>query len=343
MMRRAVVAVIAVVVVSAGLLGAAWLAPSPPAPARADAIAPGQTGGQKVAFFESVTVGPGESWNNIVVIGGDLVVQGTVANGVVVIGGDVTVRSGASVGHSPNAHPDDAAIVCVFGKVTVEPGAAVSGRTVTVAGGHSAGIRSAFVDPVVRPWTLASVVVWILSTIFIAVVAVIVTAVAPRQVAYVSRRVRRHTLSSLGWGLLFLFVGVPLVTVVLLVTVIGIVVAVPWFFVGVPVALLFGYVSVGALIGLAVLARTENAGRGRVMVAAVIGVAILAVLRWVPFAGSLIVFLALVIGFGALFTAIWQWRGERRRQVGQPAGAGSGGAAPPAGPGYGGPSAAGLG
>jgi hypothetical protein len=175
------------------------------------------------------------------------------------------------------------------------------------------------VDPVVRPWTLASAIEWIVTTIFIVLVAVIAAAIAPRQVAFVARRARRHSPSSFGWGILFLFIGVPLVTAVLLVTVIGVIVAVPWFFVGVPLALLFGYVSVGALIGRSLLGD-DNGRRGRVMLSAVIGVLILSVLRWIPFVGSIVVFVALMMGFGALFTAIWEWRRRPRGAASQPAG-----------------------
>ena len=318
-MRRATLVVVAVLALSCGLLGASWLTPAL-GPARADGLATGQTGGQKVAFFGSVTVGPGDYWSDVVVVGGDVLIEGTVSDHVVVVGGDVTVRRGASVGQDLNASGNDAAIVCVFGKLTVEPGASVSGRAVDVAAGSSGVLRNAVVDPVVRPWTLVSVILWIASTIFIVIVAVIATAIAPRQVAFVGRRARRHSFSSLGWGILGLFIGVPLVTILLLVTIVGIIVAVPWFFIGVPVVLLFGYVSVGALLGRLILGG-DDARRGRVMLAAVIGVVILSVLRWVPFVGSIVVALALLMGFGATFTAIWEWRRRPRGPVLQPASA----------------------
>ncbi len=316
-MRRAALGIVAVLIVSCGLLLALWLAAPAVGLAHAGGVAPGQAGGQKVAFFESVTLGADDSWSDVVVVGGDVVIEGTVTDHVVVVGGDVTVRKGASVGHNLEAGHDDTAIVCVFGKLTIESGASVSGRAVEVAGGNSAALRNAVVDPVVRPWTLISVILWIASTILIVMVAVIATAIAPKQVAFVGRRARRHAPSSLGWGVLGLFIGVPLLTVVLLVTVVGIIVAVPWFFIGVPLLLLFGYVSIGALIGRLILGG-DDARRGRVMLAAVVGVVILSVLRWVPFVGSIVVALALVMGFGATVTSIWQWRRRSRGPAIQP-------------------------
>ena len=49
-------------------------------------------------MFEDATVGADEVWDNVVVVGGDLLVEGTVKNVVVVVGGDVTLASTAQVG-----------------------------------------------------------------------------------------------------------------------------------------------------------------------------------------------------------------------------------------------------
>jgi hypothetical protein len=310
-MRRAGLCGVAVVVLGLCLLVTWWLSPWAPGLPGAQAQSTGHTGGQKIAFLEDVTVGPGDSWENVVVVGGNLVIEGSVTNTAVVVGGNLTVRSEGSVGSGSYANPDHDAVVCVFGELTIEPGAAVSGNTVTVASGASDNFHKLAVDPVVRPWTLISVIGWIGSTVFIALVAVILAAVAPRQLTAVGRRAQRHALSSLGWGILFLFIGVPLVSVLLAVTGIGLIVALPGFFIGVPVALLFGYVSVGALVGRLVL-TDDRQQRGRVMLAAAVGVLVLSVLRWIPFAGSFVVLLGLLIGFGALFTAVWEWRRSRR-------------------------------
>jgi hypothetical protein len=259
-----VLALVLVLVVACCLTTASWLTPGATGVARADDT----SGAQKVSAFEDVTIGPGESWDNVVVVGGDLVVRGTVKNGVVVVGGDVTVTSGASIGHSPAGHPDDAAIVSVFGHVTVEPGANVRGRTVDVAGGVGDVAATAVADPVLRPWRTGSILSWIWSTVFLAVVAIIAVAIAPRQVAVVRDRVRHHFFSSLGWGALGAIIAVPIVTVLLIVTVIGIILVVPWLAIVLPVMFLFGFVAVGAMVGRLILGAKEDK-RETLMVAAV--------------------------------------------------------------------------
>ncbi len=279
-----------------------------PSVARAASVV--SEGSQKVAAFEDVTIAAGETRENLVVIGGDVVIHGTVENVVVVVGGDVLVTAEGRVGAGLGRSSGDAAIVSVFGDVVIEPGAAVSGRVVDVGAGGAGIVDAIVVDPVQRPWNdWASIAGWIGSTVFILLVAVLIAAIAPRQLAFVAERARRHLFSSLGWGALGLIILVPLISILLIVTIVGILVLLPWWLV-VIVTLLFGYVGVGTLIGRLVLGRGE--GRGRVILAAVLGVAVLCIVRWIPFFGSVVVFFALLIGFGATFTAVFEWRRRKK-------------------------------
>jgi hypothetical protein len=124
-------------------------------------------------------------------------------------------------------------------------------------------------------------------------------------------RARRHFFSSLGWGALGLIVGVPLVTILLVVTIVGLLVVIPWLAIVVPIFLLFGFVAVGALLGRLILGEREDR-RGQAMLAAVLGVAILCVVRWIPVAGAVIGALAVLVGLGAVITAIWEWNRRSR-------------------------------
>ncbi len=279
--------------------------------AQTSPLSESQTGPQKIAAFEDVTIGPGEVWEVVVVVGGDVVVEGTVESVVVVVGGDLTVGSDARIGIDLADDPDATPVVSVFGDLTIEPGSVIYGESVDVAGGVSEALSSVFVDPVVRPWSWGSIVGWIVSTVFIAVVALIATAIAPRQVAFVRDRAWRHFWSSLGWGALAVIIVFPLITVLLIVSVIGLVALVPWLAIGLPVLFLFGYAAIGALIGGFILGKRENV-RGPMMLTAVLGVVILCVVRWIPWGGAVVIFLALLLGVGATCTAIWEWRRRKR-------------------------------
>jgi len=307
--RRGVLAAAAVLCLGLVVTGILWLTPFSGGIALAADEGSAQTGGQKVTVFEDVIIGPDQTWNNVVVVGGDVVVEGAVSDSVVVVGGDVTVRAGARVGYDRGKDEDDAAIVSVFGDVVVEAGADVSGRMVDVAGGAGEALTTAFVDPVAKPWKWTSIVSWIVSTVFAAVAAVIVVAIAPRKIAAVRDRARHHFFSSLGWGALGLIIGVPVITILLIVTVIGLLVVIPWLAIVVPIILLFGYVAVAALLGRLILGEREDR-RSQIMVAAVLGVVILSVVRWIPYAGAIILAVVVLVGLGAVITAMWA--GNRR-------------------------------
>ncbi len=286
------------------LFGPAAVAPA------AHAAAADESGAQKVVVFEDVTIGVGEVRENLVVVGGDVLIHGVVQNVVVVVGGDLVVASDATVGSQAFHTGNDAAIVSVFGDLVVEDGATVMGKVVDVGAGGSIPIEAMVVDPIVTPWNDWNAIVgWIGSTAFILLVALLIAAVAPRQLVFVSERARRHLFSSLGWGALCLIILLPILTVLLIVTLIGILAVLPWWLANV-VALLFGYVGVGTLIGRLILGRSE--ARGRVIGAAVLGVAVLCIVRWVPFFGALVVFFALLLGLGATVTSIWEWRRLKR-------------------------------
>ena len=298
-----------------------WVGPGL-SPVRADT----DTNAQKVAVFEDATVGANEVWDNVVVVGGDLLVEGTVKNVVVVVGGDVTLASTAQVGE--RGRSGDTALVSVFGDVTVERGARVLGETVDVAGGSGDVTAGSFSDPFLRPWRTGAILNWVWSTIFLAVVAVIATAIAPRQVTVVSDRVRRHFFSSLGWGALGALIVVPIVTVLLIVTIIGILLVVPWLFIALPLLSLFGFVAVGAMVGR-LFFRGVDMTRGQIMLAAVVGVIIVNLARWIPVGGFIILGLLWLVGFGATYVAIWTWLRDRRRRRKQRTDIGQGGASGP--------------
>ncbi len=278
--------------------------------ARADTT----TDAQKVAVFEDASVGPGEVWDNVVVVGGDLLVQGSVKNRVVVVGGDVTVAESGSIG--TEAQPDDTVLVSVFGDVVVQPGGTVLGETVDVAGWRGGPVAAAAGGSVVRTWEVDSILSWVWSTVFLAIVAVLTAVIAPRQIAATRDRARHHFFSSMGWGALTLLIVVPIVTVFLISIIIGILVAVPGVLIGLPLLTVFAFTAVGALAG-GLLLRSREVDRGPLMLTAAVGAIVVNLVRWIPVAGVVILVLLWFVGVGATLSALWSWvrDGRRRRRV----------------------------
>ena len=329
---RSALLALAVLLTTAVVMAASWLAPGGVDHAYADDA----SGAHKVAVFQDVTIGPEETRDYVVVVGGRATILGTVEKTVVVVGGDVIIGPAARVG--TDADPDRRAVVVVFGEITVEPGATVAGETTDVAWRFGDWLGAVSFSPDFTTWDVRTVGGWVWFAVFLAVVAVIMAAIAPRQVALVSERVRGHVFSSLGWGALAVLVVVPVITVMVLVLVfliIGIFLLIPWLGVILPVTWLFGFVAVGAALGRLILGRRGD-DRGPVMLASVLGVVILSILWWIPVAGPIILFLLNLVGFGATFVALWDR--SRRKSRGQapvgtppgpPAPGGPGGQSPP--------------
>jgi len=303
---------LAVLVVAAAIMTLGWFAPGLVDVAQAG----GTSGAHKVSVFEDVTIGPGETREYVVVVGGRATILGTVEKTVVVVGGDVTIGGEAQVG--VGSGPDDGtAVVVVFGDIEVEPGATVSGGMNDVGWRFGDWLGAVSFSPDFTRWDSRTVGGWVWFAVFLAVVAVIMVAIAPKQVALVSERARSHVFSSLGWGALVVFVAVPLITLLVLVLVlflVGILLLIPWLGIVVPVIWLFGFVAAGATLGRLILGRRGD-DRGPMMLAAVLGVVILSALWWIPVAGPVILFVVSLVGVGATCASLWG-RG-RRKELGQ--------------------------
>ncbi|MBN1320341.1 MAG: hypothetical protein JXA87_05795 [Thermoleophilia bacterium] len=316
---RALTLALAVLAATVAVTSFWWFAPGLVDTAQAG----NASGAHKVAIFEDVTIGPGETRDYVVVVGGRATILGTVEKTVVVVGGDVTIGRDARVGVGRDPDPDGTAVVVVFGDIEVEPGATVVGGMNDAGWRFGDWLGAVSFSPDFTRWDSRTVGGWVWLAVFLAVVAVIMVAIAPKQVAFVSERVRSHVFSSLGWGALAVFVAVPLITLAVLVLVIflvGILLLIPWLGIVLPVFWLFGFVAVGAALGRLILGRRGDE-RGPMMLAAVLGVVILSILWWIPVAGPIILFLLSLVGFGATCASLWgKGRQKNLRQTTAPVG-----------------------
>ena len=279
------------------------------------------TNGNAVVRFQDYTLPQGQTVNSVVVIRGNAVIGGTVTRSVVVVGGNATIESTAVVGADQSSQ--SSSVVVVGGHLTTEPGATIHGKTTQVAGFHLSGVlRTVATREAVRP--IGVLAGW-WELLFLPIVALVVSALFPRAVRRVGERVRLGFWPSFGWGLLgLLIVGVLLL--VLAITIVGLIVAVPVGFVIMPGALLFCFACVAALLGRLVLSSSERY-RDNIIVAAVVGAVLVSLVSLVPVIGGLAVFVTTVVGFGAALTLLNEWR-EARQSSPAPA---AGGPLPPAG------------
>ena len=277
-----------------------------------------------VEFGDPVVVQRGERVQTVVSIGGDVTVAGTVDQTVVAVGGDVTLRSTAKVGGEMTGQ--DAIVVVINGELTRATGAEVQGDIEIVDVGN---VGDAWEWASERGgWSalspFASFAGWLVTTVILLLFGLLAAALMPGQLRAVGRKVMTRPGASLGWGALNVIVIVPVSLVVLAVTIVGLIVAVP-----AAVVLLFLVTPfVTTAVGTAVVERLfGDRLKGNLMAAVAIAVVATSIVGRVPGLGFVVNVAMVFIGTGAAVMAWNAWRLERKalRSGGAPAGGPAGG------------------
>jgi hypothetical protein len=223
----------------------------------------------------------------LVVLNGDTEVSGTVREDVIVLNGNVVIRSGAEIGGD----------LVTQATPTVEEGA-------TIRGERSNVVIRFDLDDVGFGGRIAW---WIGYSISVLILGLLLLAFAPRLFPAVRGAATMKVGSSIGWGV-GLFFLLPIGSVLLLVTVVGIPLGV---FLLLALAFLYTLGYVVATVGAGGLLLRSASSR---FVAFLAGWAVLRLLALIPFVGGWLWFLGSVWGLGLLAVAI------RRSPTDEPAG-----------------------
>lgn len=225
----------------------------------------------------------GEVTGDVVAIGGAVRVSGSVLGDVIAVGGAVTLDAGAVVSGD---------VIAVGGRVQRDPAAVVRGQVnvVNIAEGFRFGAGA------VAPWfawTAFRYPAGIFYVLGLFALALLVAAVIPDKVHAVEAHMESNAGRSAVIGLITLVLLVPL-SIILLITIIG----APLLWFGFFAAKMLGYVALVSLVGRKVTERfADEAAPVWQLVA---GVAIVAVLRYVPLFGALFSFGATIWSLGAV-------------------------------------------
>jgi hypothetical protein len=253
---------------------------------------------------------------DLIVAGGDVSVLGSITGdvrgnvGSLTIGGSGTVGGTGTVGGDVRVHADHIRLrsrAKVAGDLIytsrnvarIDDGASVKGaKRQTVPDRFYPGDNLA-------SW-FASAIFRLLCALFAGVVLVLLL---PHAMAVVADGIRGSPASSFVLGLVLL-VLTPVLVLILLVTVIGIPIAVI-VLVGYVCVLYLSQVFLGLALGRIILPGSwDTTGRGYNLLAMTIGVVILAGLRLipVPFVGSVVAIITAVFGLGAVIVGPRRWR-----------------------------------
>jgi hypothetical protein len=140
--------------------------------------------------------------------------------------------------------------------------------------------------------------------------AVLMVAVLPKPFNLIFSNVQQNLGKIILWGILGLVVLIPL-AIFLAISVIGIpLIALEIFLVG--IAFLVGYIAIAQLIGDKIAALMKRPALSLIW-HTVMGLLALWCIGWVPFLGSLVKAVVIVLGFGGVLTTLFTSR--KRVQV----------------------------
>jgi hypothetical protein len=263
-----------------------------------DVVSQANIGRDLVAAGGNVEVAGGIG-RNAILSGGNVTIGGTVQGNVEVQAGRLVVLPAARIAGSLRNNGD--------ARVDIQQGAQISGgvqRTAAMRrrGSMGSGLGGRIVE-----------LLWLL------VVGFVLIALAPGAVWRVSARVGRQFWLNLLTGFILL-VCVPVAAILMLITIVGIPLAV--LVMALYLATLYlGQVAVAGWAGARIFSGLQRGGARSPYLAYAIGAIILVVLFALPFLGPIARLVALLVGFGALWAAAWGLR--RPSALATPASAGT--------------------
>lgn len=239
----------------------------------------------------------GETVDNVFIVDGPVVIEGTVRDAVVAVNGDIRVDGTVE---------DD--VVAIDGRVTITSSGTVEGDVISrnrpVTDGE---LRGSWQEWDLTQWDATTaiagrLVMWLAFSISSLVLGLLLLLVAPRAAEAVESAGRRRVGATILWGLVLL-IGLPLVAVIALVTLVGIPLGL-WLLLALWFIYWIGY-TVGAWVLGRRIVRTASP-----FLAFLAGWAILRVLALIPIVGGLAWLAAVIVGLGAIVVA-----GRERRAV----------------------------
>jgi hypothetical protein len=217
---------------------------------------------------------------DVLVIHGNLLINGTVENDVTVIDGDLELGNSASVDS-----------VQVFsGNIERAPGATVTGDIEE---------HDEFWAVSGTAVTLFSIWFWVASTLVLVAGALVFAAVGGRQLTDAAMAMTRQFTNTVVGGV-FLWIALPIIAFAILFTVVGILLSLTVFVFVLPIMWVLGYIVAGTRLGLAITGRMGREQSGKPLLAAGLGVFFLQLIAIIPFLGWLVVAIAGLWGAGAL-------------------------------------------
>jgi hypothetical protein len=253
----------------------------------------------KIRIGGDVLVEQGTEVKDAVSIGGSVTVNGRVRKSAVAVGGPVILGPNAVIGKD---------VVSIGGTVKQAQGSKIHGDVVELSVPGVSTIMPFFLEDASSGWFWLFKIASLLG--FLAL-AVLLVAVLPKPFSLISNNVQRNMGKIILWGILGLIVLIPL-AIFLAISVIGIpLIALEAFLAG--IAFFVGYIAIAQIIGDKIAALMKRPALNVVWVT-VMGLFALWLIGWVPFLGSLVKAIAILLGFGGVLATLFTSRTRLRME-----------------------------
>jgi uncharacterized RDD family membrane protein YckC len=274
-------------------------------------------GDDRVSVLGSVSVGPGEEVNgSAVAVLGSVTVNGTVDEDAVSVMGsnyiDGTVHGNAvavlgNLSLGPNARVDGD-VVCVGGRYTRDASASVGGHEVEKRGGPDLAN-----NPQLRAWVHHGL--WMgrpfamgenlfgvsLASIAMLALCILIALAFPAGVARCGETLAHRPGITFLTGILGLL-ALPLLFLLLMITLVGIPVAVIVLPLSLVAGILFGKAAIYSLVGRSMLGKQAS-----VVLGTLVGGALFVALYFVPFLGGALWLFVAFLGFACVLTTLFTY------------------------------------
>jgi len=259
---------------------------------------------------KDIVVAEGDVQDNVIALGGDVLVEGKVNEDVVAFGGSITVKGrveGSVVGIGSDIYLESTAIIdgdvySIGGALNKEPGCVIEGDTVYFKTSEDI---SRFLKEAFRGIFTISFIPFVLITKLLLffiwfIIALVIVALLPRQISFASSQIRKSFWPVFGIGFLsiIIYVGVVIFSTLLCFFLIGI--PLLFFFVILGIAIqIFGRVILFYFLGESLI---KAFGKSKIspLLTVIFGLALVTLIRFIPIIGFLFSFCLSIIGWGVV-------------------------------------------
>jgi hypothetical protein len=268
--------------------------------------------GQGLIMQKDIVVEEGEVEDNVISFGGEIIIRGLVTETVLNFGGTIYIEGevqGTVVGLGSDITLESTAIVgedvvVIGGFLEKEFGSTIGGDTVQWGMETPEDVREFLSEglggflgtsliPILLVLKLISVLIWFL-------LALLLAAIFPRQIAHASTQIRNNFWPVFGFGLLSIIVYTALMvfSVFLSLILIGIPVLIALIFLGIIIKI-FGRVTVFCFFGES-LARAFGSKNPTTIGSVILGFVIVSFVGFIPILGSLFYLVLSCLGWGSV-------------------------------------------